>query len=290
MKKNVLRTAIFLLLLFIAFNAWAESSVWVVVSPKTTIYLAGSCHVLRASDYPLPDEFSLAYQDSRKIVFEAPQDEMAGPAFQEKMLRISIYDDGTTLKQHLTPEAYGKAATFCKKRNYPMEPFQILRPWMFTMTLTMLEMQKLGAEPVYGVDYVFNERARQDGKAVGSLETVDDQIGFLTMMDKGMDTEQIIQTIDELEQLNVKLPDILSAWKKGDGVKIEKLLLKEVEDYPKLYRALIVDRNLKWVKKIAGYLNRPEKVMIVVGVAHLVGNNGIVELLRNLGYKVVKLK
>jgi uncharacterized protein len=290
MKKNVLRTAITLLFLFVAGNVWAESSVWVVAGPKAKVYLAGSCHVLRAADYPLPAEFSLAYQDSRKIVFEAPQDDMAGPEFQEKLLRASSYSDGTTLKQHLSRDAYEKAAAFCKKRNYPMEIFQIFRPWMFAMTLTMQEMKNLGAEPNYGIDYVFNEKSRRDGKIVGNLETVDEQIGFLTMMDEGMDNEQIIQTIDELGQLSVKLPDILNAWRKGDETKIEELLFKDVQDYPKLYRALIVDRNRRWLQKIEGYLNGRENMMVVVGVAHLVGNNGVVEMLKKLGYKVVKLQ
>jgi len=290
MKHNLLRLAVILLLLFTAAGVRAESSVWIVSSPKATIYFAGSCHVLRASDYPLPPEFWTAYQDSRKIIFEAPQDEMTGLAFQQKLLNASIYDDGTTLKQHLSAKANAKAEEFCRKHNYQIEQLQMLRPWMFAMMLTMQEMKKLGAEPIYGIDYVFNETARRDRKAIGSLETVDEQIGFMTLMDKGMDNEQIIQTIDELEQINVKLTDILNAWRKGDEAKIEELSLKELKNYPKLYSVLITDRNRKWVKNIEGYLQRPEKIMIIVGTAHLVGDNGVIELLRKRGYQVEKLK
>ena len=290
MKHNLLRLAVILLLLFTAAGVRAESSVWIVSSPKATIYFAGSCHVLRASDYPLPPEFWSAYQDSRKIIFEAPQDEMAGPAFQQKLLSASIYDDGTTLKQHLSAKAYAKAEDFCRKRDYQIEQLQMLRPWMFAMMLTMQEMNRLGAEPNYGIDHVFNESARRDRKVIDNLETVDEQIGFMTLMDKGMDNEQIIQTIDELEQINVKLPDILNAWRKGDEVKIEELSLQELKNYPKLYSFLITDRNRKWVKNIEGYLQQPGKIMIIVGAAHLVGDNGVIELLRKRGYHVEKLK
>lgn len=290
MKKYLLRLIVILLLPFTAVSVGAESSVWVLKSPKATIYFAGSCHVLRASDYPLPPEFWTAYKDSRKIIFEASQDEMAGAEFQAKLLSASIYDDGTTLKQHLSTKAYAKAEEFCKKHNYQIEALQILRPWMFAMMLTMQEMQKLGAESNYGIDYVFNESARRDGKTIDTLETVDEQIGFLTMLDKGTDNEQIIETIDELEQINIRLADIVNAWRKGDERKTEELSLQDLKNYPKLYSVLITDRNRKWVKNIEGYLQRPEKIMIIVGAAHLVGDNGVIELFRKRGYQIEKLK
>jgi hypothetical protein len=110
------------------------------------------------------------------------------------------------------------------------------------------------------------------------------------MLDKGTDNEQIIETIDELEQINIKLADIVNAWRKGDETKTEELSLQDLKNYPKLYNVLITDRNLKWVKKIEGYLQKPEKIMIIVGAAHLVGDNGVIELLKKRGYPVEKLK
>jgi hypothetical protein len=290
MKKNSLRLFVFLLLFFTASSVQAESSVWVLQSPKATIYFAGSCHVLRASDYPLPPEFWSAYKDSQKIIFETSLNEMAEAEFQTKLLSASIYDDGTTLKQHLSAKAYAKAEVFCKKRDYQIEVLQMLRPWMFAMMLTMQEMQKLGAEPIYGIDHVFNESARRDGKSIDTLETADEQLGFLTMLDKETDDEQIIQTIDELEQINLKLTAIVNAWRKGDDAKTEELSLAELKNYPKLYSTLITDRNRKWVKKIETYLQKPEKIMIIVGAAHLVGDNGVIELLKKRGYQIEKMK
>jgi hypothetical protein len=161
---------------------------------------------------------------------------------------------------------------------------------MLALTLTMSEMSRIGAESNNGVDYFFNEEAQKDRKMVGSLETVDQQIGFLTMMDAYMSNEQITETIDELRQINTKGPEILNAWKNGDEAKIEALNLKELKDYPKLYQALIVDRNKKWISEIEGYLNSSVNTMVIVGVAHLVGDNGVVDLLKKRGYKVVKLQ
>lgn len=110
------------------------------------------------------------------------------------------------------------------------------------------------------------------------------------MMDAYMSNEQITETIDELRQIKTKGPEILNAWKNGDEAKIEALNLKELKNYPKLYRALIVDRNKKWISDIEGYLNSSVNTMVIVGVAHLVGDDSVVDLLRKRGYKVVKLQ
>ena len=286
---RLLRAGLGLLLVLVAHRAWAESSVWVVTSPTSAVYLAGSCHILRASDYPLPPEFEAAYRQSAKIVFEAPPADMKKPDVEAKLMRMAVYEDGGTLQQHLTPQAYAKVEAFCKSRGYPLEQFKFLRPWTLAMTFMMLEMQRLGLQPAEGVDDFFDSKARKDGKAVEGLETVDEQIGFLTLLDQGMDNEQVVHTIGELEQLNTELSALVNAWKKGDDRGLEELVLQEFKDEPSLYRALIVERNQKWLKKIEGYLNQPGTGMVIVGVAHLAGRDGLVESLRKSGYSVTKV-
>ncbi|MCX5849325.1 MAG: TraB/GumN family protein [Deltaproteobacteria bacterium] len=290
MILNLLRTALVLVILFSASSVGAESSVWVARSSKANVYLAGSFHMLRASDYPLPAEFFTAYQNSRKIIFEVPPGDMENPEYMGKFLSQAIYNDGTTLKDHISSAAYAKAENFCKERNYPLEQYQFLKPTMFVMTLTLLEMNKIGADPQKGIDYFFKDKAMQDGKATGSLETVDQQISLLTTIDASVGSDQILESIEELKQIEVMLGEYLAAWRKGNEPKMEELYIKELKLYPKLYQTMIVDRNNKWVRNIEGYLNGLENTIVVVGAAHLVGADGLVNLLRKRGYKVVKLQ
>ena len=290
MRLNLLRTALVLLVLFSASGVGAESSVWVARSSKANVYLAGTFHILRASDYPLPAEFFTAYQDSRKIIFEIPPGEMENPEYMGTFLSESFYTDGSTLKDHISSAAYTKAERFCKERNYPMEQYQFLKPTMFVMTLTLMEMNKIGADPQKGIDNFFKEKAIQDGKATGSLETMDQQIKLLSSIDANVGSEQIIESIDELKNIEAMLGEYLAAWRRGDESKMEELFIKELKLYQKLYQTIIVDRNNMWVRKIEGYLNGSGNTMVVVGAAHLVGADGLVNLLRKRGYKVVKLQ
>jgi uncharacterized protein len=290
MRLKLLPVALGLFILFKASGVGAESSVWVAKSSKATVYLAGSFHILRASDYPLPAEFFTAYEDSRKIIFEIPPGEAESPEYMGKFLNLAIYNDGTTLKEHITTAAYAKAESFCKERNYPMEQYQFFKPNFFVMTLTVSEMNKIGADPSKGIDYFFKEKAMKDGKATGSLETMDQQLSLLTSMDASIGSEQILESIGELKQIEVMLGELLTVWRKGDEAKMEELFIKDLKLYPQLYKILIVDRNNKWMRNIEGYLNGSENTMVVVGAAHLAGAEGLINLLRKRGYKVVKLR
>jgi hypothetical protein len=246
--------------------------------------------MLRASDYPLPAEFFTAYRDSRKIIFEVQPDAEEVPEYMGDFLSGAIYIDGSTLKEHVSPAAYAKAQKFCKERNYSLEQYQVFKPDLFVTMLTVLEMNRIGANPQKGIDYYFNQKALQDGKATGSLETVDEQLRLLLSMDASLGSDQIIESIEELKQIDVALGEYLAAWRKGDEPRMEELYIKELKNYPKLYKTMIADRNNKWMMDITDYLNGSVNTMVIVGTAHLVGTDGLVNLLRKQGYKVVKLQ
>ena len=202
----------------------------------------------------------------------------------------AIYTDGTTLKDHITKAAYAKTEKFCRERNYPLEQYQIFKPALFLTMITVLEMNRIGADSQKGVDFFFKEKALQDGKATGSLETVDQQLKLLLSMDESMGSDQIIESIDEFKQIETELGEYLAVWRRGDEVRMEEFFIKDFKNYQKLYQILIVDRNNKWMTDITGFLNGSGNTMVIVGAAHLAGPDGLVNLLRKRGYKVVKLQ
>jgi uncharacterized protein YbaP (TraB family) len=61
-------------------------------------------------------------------------------------------------------------------------------------------------------------------------------------------------------------------------------------DFPALYRSLVVDRNRAWLPKVEAYLRTHPKELVLVGVAHLVGEDGVVQGLRKRGYSVKKFR
>lgn len=97
------------------------------------------------------------------------------------------------------------------------------------------------------------------------------------------------QTLAELDMLDKGLEQIVQSWNSGDGRALEQLLLASMKDYPEIYEKIVVDRNRRWLADLVKMLEQGDKTLVVVGAAHLVGKNGLVELLQQRGYTVEQL-
>jgi uncharacterized protein YbaP (TraB family) len=82
-----------------------------------------------------------------------------------------------------------------------------------------------------------------------------------------------------------------NAWRAGDT---ENLFISGIkpmmEDYPKVYRSLLVERNNNWLPKIERLIQQPEEKFILVGALHLIGQDGLLQQLKNRGYQVQQYK
>ena len=286
MKRIVLGL---LLGVFACSGAWAETSVWKARKGNATVYLGGTCHILRDRDYPLPPEFEKAYKASHTLVFETDIDQLQSPATQRKMLARATYSDGSGVDKHLSPRVYTELNAFCAANGIALEAFKQFKPPLLMVTLTVLELAKLGTTQ-QGVDLYFHARARKDGKAVRTLETVDEQIDFMVTMADGGEDEFVSYSLKDMGALRENYDALVSSWRAGDAGKLNALMITEMRtDQPALYRKLLVDRNKAWLPLIDGYLATPGAKFILVGVGHLVGPDGLVEALKKKGYKVEKL-
>ena len=286
MKKIVFSV---LLVLYTCSWAFAESSVWKAQKGNFTLYLGGTCHVLRESDYPLPPEFLRAYRASEVLVLETDIGQLQDPAAQLKMLENAVYADGTTLEQHLSVKAYEELAAYCKANGIPIASLNSFKPSMVVVTLSMMELAKLGVTQK-GVDSFFYELAHRDGKRVEGLETADQQMQYLFSMADGHEDEFISYSLQDMKTVKQEFESLENAWRSGDTGTLDKLTIADLKTrQPGLYKKLIADRNGNWLPQIDAFRKMPRTRFILVGAAHLVGPDGIIESLRKKGYQVNKL-
>jgi len=244
---------------------------------------------LRQSDYPLPKEFDRAYGDADIIVFETDLEKLNKPETQQIIVRKGMYTDGSTLDKILSPEAYDVLEKYCEKVGIPVSSLHPLKPSMVMLALLGLELRKLGVTET-GVDLYFHQKATQDGKKTEALEMFEEHIDMVTSMGEGNESNFVMHSIADLKRTEEIINDVIDAWEKGDKDTLSKLFLEQMrEDYSDLYETLFVERNQKWLSKIEGYLQTPEREFVLVGAGHLVGEDGIVEQLKNRGHKVEKL-
>lgn len=267
----------------------AESSVWKVSKGDQSLYIGGTCHVLRPSDYPLPAEFDLAYAAADTLVFEIDPAAAQDPAFAMQLLAKASYTDGRSLKSVLSEEAYQALAAQGAKSGLPIEVLNGIKPGMVMMMLTMQELTKADVSQE-GVDMHYHAIGLKDNKPVRSLETPDFQIDLITSLGEGMEDELVLYGLEDLAHMKELFDELIGAWRAGDLAEIEALFLSDMRNYPALYSKMLADRNRRWIPQIEAYLKSPEVEFVLVGVAHAAGDDGILELLKNEGHTVERVK
>jgi uncharacterized protein len=267
----------------------AQSSVWEVQRGTTKLFLGGTCHVLRECDLPLPREFDVAFAASTAIYFETDVARIQSLETQRAIIAEGMFTDGRTLASVLSPKAWKLAQAYCAKSGFPIETVQLMKPSLFALTIATLEIHKLGVS-TEGVDLRYFKQATEARKKTGELESVEDHLGFLMHLGAGHENDMVLNAIEEADELPAMINASLGAWKIGDMAKLDELMLRDMRTkHPAIYRELIVKRNHAWLPKIEELVQSPEVELVLVGVGHMAGKDGLLALLRAKGYAVTQL-
>lgn len=280
---------IVLLFCLVTLSAQAETSVWKVAKGDDYLYIGGTIHLLSKADFPLPEGFSTAYQDSDMVVLETDMAALQSTDYQRRILEETSYSGGDSIIGHLSDDTIRSLKAYLDERGIPAAPMFRLKPGMLSMTLSVVEIQRLGLTEA-GVDHYFHRQALNDGKTLGYLESPDEQIRFLVDMGKGQEDEIIRHTLLEMKELPHYLDAMRSAWRSGDMEKLETAGLDTwSNEFPEVYATLVTDRNRNWVPEIERLLQTSDTELVLFGALHLVGKEGVLALLKDQGYQVEQL-
>ena len=266
-----------------------KHSLWKVEGRTNAMYLLGSIHFLKKDFYPLPQPIEDAYKQSQVVVLEADLGEMTSPEAQLKMVQSAQAPEGEKLKDVLSKETYAKLESHLTEAGLPIAFLESLRPWMVAVTLVSAEIMKLGYNPEDGVDKYFYGKLKKDKKEMVALETLDFQMGLFTSLTKQEQDAMLRETLQEVSNFKKDLQGIIDAWKTGDTQALDKFMLDAMRDYPQLHKKLLIDRNKQWVDKLQKLHASGKTVFVVVGAAHLVGKESVVDLLNAKGLKTRQL-
>ena len=272
----------------VAVQQTTKSCLWTVETPSNKIYLLGSLHLLKQDAYPLTAAIEKAYTDSRIIIFETDIAALQAPNVQAKLLEMGLYPADQNLLENLNANTRRQLEKKMSQIGLPLAQFSRFKPWFVALTLTTLELQRLGFNPGYGIDVYFFNRAGADGKEIGFLEPAEFQVNLLGKMAEQDQNDFLSQTLKDLEVVNTLAGDLVGSWKNGDADKLHDLLSKSFKGYPHLHDRLLLQRNKNWIQQIEGALRKDKNVFFVVGAGHLVGPGSVVDLLKKKGYRVTQ--
>lgn len=257
---------------------------WSVSSPTAIVYLLGSVHVASTDVYPLDPKIESAFDRAETLVLEVPMDQASQQQAALKLTSAGTYPANDSIDRHLSGEILISLQQQLTRLGYSLDGARSFRPWLVSVMLTLGEMQRQGYRADLGIDIHFAEKVK-GRKRLLTLETVDEQVALLAGMAEELQVQMLEETLTMMGQLGEDMKRALLLWRTGDARAMDELLVARLrKDYPDLYRRLFAERNRKMATAIAGYLETTGGYFVVVGAGHLVGSNGILELLRAKGY------
>ena len=266
-------------------------------SAQATVYLMGSIHFADQSFYPLRADIEQAFDRSDYLAVELDVNSLDHDAYNRLISRKGLYPDGKSIKDAVSDETWQQLRERLRQLNVPYDSVKNYKPGVLVLTMTAIQIMQMGLDPQLGIDVYFLTKAAalQPAKQVIELETMEQQLNlFIDIPDGNLLLKESLYSMAESESM---MSEMVSYWKKGDDNAMDKLLFEDsLNDYPAfsaIYDSLFYARNRKMVSKIEQMLKQDgaagKGYFVVVGSGHLIGKKGIVNALREKGYKIKRL-
>ena len=272
------------------FSQSQKNFLWRVQSKTNTVYVLGSIHFLKKEVYPLNQKIENAFDQSEFLVVEANVNDITKIDIQ-KLVDSALYLDLETLEKHVSTETYELIKKESGRLGLPLEMINRQKPWFLALVLESLELLKLGFDPNYGIDKYFLSKA-EGKKKILELESLDYQISLLSNLSDKDQELFLLYTLRDLNILEQELGRLTQAWISGDTKSMESILTRGISEdkgLSSIFEKLIYERNKRMVSKIEDFLRTKEIYFVIVGAGHLVGDRGIIEILKGKGYIVEQL-
>jgi uncharacterized protein YbaP (TraB family) len=260
-----------------------QHTLWALHGKRNTVYVLGSIHTLRAGDYPLAPAVLDAYRDSKSLVMEINLDEIDSSEVQSEMLASAMLPEGKSLREIMGSTRYARAEKLAGEVGVELSTFEQFAPWFVAEAISQLQLTQLGFDPSSGVEMYFLGRARGDGKSIDGLETAHDQIALFQGMSMDAQAEYLVSSLEQARDLPKQVDQMVRAWQRGDTAWFESEIKSDVGRDPVLYQSLLVGRNRKWIPRIERLLDDDKNYLVIVGTAHLVGRDSVIDLLKKDG-------
>lgn len=262
------------------------------------VYLFGSIHMADNRAYPMNDKIMEAYNRSDSLGVEF--DIVAySKDFKKQMetMRLMLCEENKTLADYLDEEIYEILIKYLKDNKAYSKAYEVYRPALLYSLVSNIAVEKSDLDSDKGIDNYFLKKAKTDKKDILELESADFQYNMLLSFPDELYELMIRDSIDEEDLMVEELKELYEAWLKGDADKIvaseevsaedlvgiDENILEMIENYN--YK-MLTDRNNGMTKKVDGYFNDKKNVFVVVGAAHIVGEDGVAKQLEKMGYTV----
>ncbi len=260
---------------------------------ESSSYLYGTIHIIGKDDFFLTDPTVTSFNKSKKVVFEINMEEMNNPFMLFSLFKNLTMPEGTTLQTLLTPEDYKFVHEKFEALGLPTfitSMFDKVKP-LFLTAFASGDLDPQGMQNGSTVSYEmeFMKMAQNLELEMDGLETIEFQMSIFDSIPYKDQANMLVESMkidgEGMDELDV----MVELYKNQDLIGMEKMFSAETGGLGEWDDILLNKRNRSWIPLMEKMM--PEQVtFFAVGAGHLVGENGVVALLRKQGYTVKPLR
>lgn len=266
--------------------ARAQPPVWTVRDADSELILFGSIHLLPPGLDWRPDALEEGLAAADDLWFELPVDAASEAEGAAAALRLGRLPAGESLSALLSPEGQARLNRVCATYGVPLAVVDGLKPWFAEVVLASAVFTRAGAMADQGVERQIALTA-PPGVERRAFETAGEQIAMFAAAPLDQQVASLEESLEQLAADPEQFDRLVAAWMNGDVEALEDEALDPLrEAAPAIYERMVAARNVAWMGPLTKRLDGSGTTVVVVGVGHLIGPDGLPARLRALGYDV----
>lgn len=256
-------------------------------------YLFGTIHVGASSFYPLGPEVALALGASNELVLEL--DTRAELAYARAVRVHGSYGRGEKIQHFIAPATLERLTQALHALGITVGSMAHMKPWLIANILMGLELQRSGFERAHGNEGVLLAHAQAHGTSVSELESADYQLALFDTLSAAEAERYLLESLAQLSDGSSlrKARATIDAWVSGDVAALDALVPDAVDGDSVMSQftrqVLLGRRNPEMAAGIERIMQGGKTAFVGVGLLHLLGTDGLPQLLSQRGYHVERV-
>lgn len=274
--KNILALAFALLCIFSQSFAQDNSILWKLTGKdlKKESYILGTIHMICEEDYKPLNKIATISNQVEQVILEI---NMMDPAIAQQAQQLAMTPDPEFLK-NLTVEQKQVIDSALTANELSIQMFNMVSP---ATILSILSLKAFACTDFSKIKSIEKEvLALNPNKPIQDLETLDFQMAVLN---KIATPEYFSNYFKNYKDYSALTKQMVSYYNSEDLTGLKMMFQDDKYMSAEQYKLMLTDRNLKWTKDIPAKV-KDQSTLIAVGAGHLIGETGLIQLLRNEGY------
>lgn len=256
-------------------------------------YLFGTVHVGDSSFYPMAPDAERALGAADHVVVEL--DTRKNDDFLRALDKHGRYAPGDDITRHISPDTAQRLRAALHAEGVSMASMARFKPWLVANLLLSMTLERQGYRRSEGVESALLARAQRRSTRVAQLESAEFQLALFDSMTPSEAERYLRETLGGLLDGSIvqQARRAIEAWRSGDAAALDAVLREAIDGGSETAeftrRKLLGQRNPDMADRIDRLMGEGGVLFVGVGLLHLLGDNGLPQLLAQRGYLVERV-